>query len=219
MSHPHPSVCGTVFTLLLLAGGRLKRSRTSPNDCGTPARPPGFPAPFPPCFDRTDSQIGHYSLPIRGVASGPSHRPLFWVTFHNLLRQWGSPELAERAAHDLFFNVRSLSPVMSRLRLFGAFSGCLPSENSDPSFQGDGELQDEEALAFYLRAVATFHRVRDDLVAANEEKNTNGGGDGNTPGGNGSQRFLYCSVFTFCVTCMFLVFLLTVSANKPRAVY
>lgn len=82
------------------------------------------------------------------------------MTFDHLVRQWGASELAERAAQDLFFNVRSLAPALSRLRLFAAFSGCLPHEDSGPSFEGDVELHSEEALAFYLRAVATFHRVR-----------------------------------------------------------
>lgn len=37
------------------------------------------------------------------------------------------------------------------------------------------ELQDEEALAFYLRAVVTFHRVRDETIAAGAEPSANGG--------------------------------------------
>lgn len=88
------------------------------------------------------------------------------MTFDHLLRQWGTPELAERAVQDLYFNVRSLAPSLSRLRLFGAFSGCLIREDSGPSFEDDVEMQDEEALAFYLRAVTMFHRVRDETKAA-----------------------------------------------------
>lgn len=87
------------------------------------------------------------------------------MTFDHLLRQWGTPELTERAAQDLYFNVRSLAPSLSRLRLFGAFSGCLAREESGPSFADDVELQDEEALAFYLRAVATFHRIREETAS------------------------------------------------------
>eukprot|EP00903_Cladosiphon_okamuranus_P018777 g17274.t1 len=124
---------------------------------------------------RTDSQVGRNGLQIRGVTSGPTRRPLFWVAFDHLLRQWGTPELTERAAQDLYFNVRSLAPSLSRLRLFGAFSGCLAREGSGPSFEDDAELQDEEALAFYLRAVVTFHRVRDEMVAAGAETSANGG--------------------------------------------
>ncbi|CAM9137473.1 unnamed protein product, partial [Hapterophycus canaliculatus] len=67
---------------------------------------------------RTDSQIARNGLPFRGTASGPAHRPLFWVAFNHILRQWGTPEMAERAAQDLYFNVRSLAPSLSRLRLF-----------------------------------------------------------------------------------------------------
>ncbi|CAN0261730.1 unnamed protein product, partial [Ectocarpus fasciculatus] len=37
---------------------------------------------------------------------------------------------------------------------------------SGPSFEDDVDLQDEEALAFYLRAVETFHRVRDESLTA-----------------------------------------------------
>ena len=37
------------------------------------------------------------------------------------------------------------------------------------------ELQDEDALAFYLRAVVTFHRVRDSTVPADAETSANGG--------------------------------------------
>lgn len=81
---------------------------------------------FPTYPNRADSQILRNGLPLLGKASGPSRRALSWVTFDHLLRQWGTPELAERAAHDLFFNVRSLSPPLSRLRLFGSFIGCLP---------------------------------------------------------------------------------------------
>lgn len=99
------------------------------------------------------------------------------MAFDHLLRQWGTPELAERAAQDLFFNVRSLAPSLSRLRLFGAFSGCLAREGSGPSFEDGVELQDEEALAFYLRAVVAFHRVRDEMVAAGAETSANGGDD------------------------------------------
>ncbi|CAM9861181.1 unnamed protein product [Scytosiphon promiscuus] len=115
---------------------------------------------------RTDSQIGRNGIPVRGTASGLTHRPLSWIAFDHLLRQWGTPELAERAAQDLYFNVRSLAPSLSRLRLFGAFSGCLAREESAPSFEGDKELQNEEALAFYLRAVVTFHRVSEEIAAA-----------------------------------------------------
>lgn len=128
-----------------------------------------MPDPAAGCLTlRTDSQAGRNGLPTRGAASGPSRRPLFWVAFDHLLRQWGAPELAERAAQDLYFNVRSLAPSLSRLRLFGAFSGCLFREGSGPSFEdeSDAGLRDEEALAFYLRAVVTFHRVRDETTAA-----------------------------------------------------
>lgn len=48
------------------------------------------------------------------------------------------------------------------------------------SLQGDVELRDEEALSFYLRAVVTFHRVREELGAVHAEKN----GDGNEGGAN-----------------------------------
>lgn len=110
------------------------------------------------------------------------------MAFDHLLRQWGTPELAERAAQDLYFNVRSLAPSLSRLRLFGAFSGCLAREESGPSFEDDKELQDEEALAFYLRAVVTFHRVSDEIAAAaaaaaDDALSLDGGGA--APGGRG----------------------------------
>lgn len=115
------------------------------------------------------------------------------MAFDHLLRQWGTPELTERAAQDLYFNVRSLAPSLSRLRLFGAFSGCFPREEAGPSFEDDVELQDEEALAFYLRAVVTFHRVRDETVAAAAEGSANGGdvglgGRGGTGGGDGDDE-------------------------------
>lgn len=131
------------------------------------------PDPLRTVFVRTDSQVGRNGLPIRGTTSGPARRPLFWVAFDHLLRQWGTPELTERAAQDLYFNVRSLAPSLSRLRLFEAFSGCLAREGSGPSFEDDVELQDEEAVAFYLRAVVTFHRVRDQ-TATGAEASANG---------------------------------------------
>ncbi|CAM9126445.1 unnamed protein product [Ectocarpus sp. 12 AP-2014] len=134
---------------------------------------------------RADSQVKRNGLTIRGTSSGPAHRPLFWVTFDHLLRQWGTPELAERAAHDLYFNVRSLAPSLSRLRLFGCFSGCLAREESGPSFEDDVELQNEEALAFYLRAVETFHRVRDESLAAG---GLPVGGEGAAPDGEGGEN-------------------------------
>lgn len=107
------------------------------------------------------------------------------MTFDHLLRQWGAPELAERAVHDLYFNVRSLAPSLSRVRLFGCFSGCLAREESGPSFEDDVELQDEEALAFYLRAVETFHRVRDESLTAS---GLPVGGEGAAPVGEGGEN-------------------------------
>lgn len=153
----------------------------------------GSPYPLRTFFLRTDSQVGRNGLQVRGTTSGPVRRPLSWVAFDHLLRQWGTPELAERAAQDLFFNVRSLAPSLSRLRLFGAFSGCLAREGSGPSFEDDVELQDEEALAFYLRAVVTFHRVRDERVAAGAEPSATGGdvgldGRGGTGIGDGDDE-------------------------------
>lgn len=75
---------------------------------------------------RIDSQVARNGLPTIGETCGPSRRPLSWITFEHVLRQWGMPELAERATHDLFFNVRVLAPALPRVRLFGAFTGCLP---------------------------------------------------------------------------------------------
>lgn len=73
--------------------------------------------------------------------------------------------------------MRSLAPALSRLRLFGAFLGCLPREESELAFDGDTELRDEDALAFYLRAVMIFHIVGDEETArAKEEANDVGGG-------------------------------------------
>ena len=115
---------------------------------------------------RVNSQIEQNGFLMSRTFSCPSGRPLSWVTFNHLLRQWGTPELAERAAHDLFFNVRSLAPALPRLRLFGAFSGCLPPQESGLPCVDDTEFHDEEALAFYLRAVVTFHRIRDDMAVA-----------------------------------------------------
>lgn len=90
---------------------------------------------------RADSQVTRSGLPTLGAASGLSRRDLSWVTFNRLLRQWGTPALAERAAHDLFFNVRSLAPSLSRLRLFGAFTGCFPPERAGSSFEvGQGYM-------------------------------------------------------------------------------
>lgn len=104
------------------------------------------------------------------------------MVFNNLLRQWGTPELTERAVHDLFFNVRSLGPALSRLRLFGAFSGYMPPEGSGPAYDDAAEFHDDEALAFYLRAVVTFHKVKDvmDVVAADRsgEHAVKGANDG-----------------------------------------
>ena len=114
------------------------------------------------------------------------------MTFDHLVRQWGTPELAERAAQDLFFNVRSLAPALSRLRLFAAFSGCLPHEDSGPSFEGDVELHSEEALAFYLRAVAAFHRVGGQAGPAvgtgGDAAGGGGSGDVAAKGGHGNDE-------------------------------
>lgn len=86
---------------------------------------------------------------------------------------------------DLYFNVRSLAPSLSRLRLFGAFSGCLVREDSGPSFEDDAEMRDEEALAFYLRAVVAFHRVRDEAAAAAVAAGSSADGGEIVPGGPG----------------------------------
>lgn len=48
-------------------------------------------------------------------------------------------------------------------------------ENASHHFrQGDVELQDEEALAFYLRAVAMFHRFREEDKGADAAENEDG---------------------------------------------
>lgn len=36
------------------------------------------------------------------------------------------------------------------------------------SFEGDVEFRDQEALAFYLRALVTFHRVRNEMKGTGE---------------------------------------------------
>lgn len=158
--------------------------------CGqdpTPSLTPTTSIPLHPPL-RTRSQVGRNGLPTCGSASGASCRRIFWVAFDYLLRQWGTPELTERAAHDLFFNVRSLAPALSRLRLFGAFSGCLPSEDSGPSFEGDVDLQDEEALAFYLRAVVTFHRIREEIRSTGDGAAGDSGVAGRETAGSGDAE-------------------------------
>ncbi|CAN0477345.1 unnamed protein product, partial [Ectocarpus sp. 8 AP-2014] len=61
----------------------------------------------------------------------------------------------------------------------------LAREESGHSFEDDVELQNEEALAFYLRAVETFHRVRDESLAAG---GLPVGGEGAAPVGEGGEN-------------------------------
>lgn len=174
-SLPHPSPCASRERVAVI-DVRNAVTHTVYNAYITPPLPP----------HRTDSQIARNGLPTRGAASGPSRRSLSWVTFDFLLRQWGTPELTERAAQDLFFNVRLLAPALSRLRLFAAFAGCLPPEDSGPSTEKDVEFHDEDALAFYLRAVTTFHRIRDELGSADPGEEDNNSRDGG--GGGGTEE-------------------------------
>ncbi|CAM9108122.1 unnamed protein product [Discosporangium mesarthrocarpum] len=130
---------------------------------------------------RAEVHTRRCGLPLRGPASGPSRRPLHRVVFDHLLQTWGRPELAERAAQDLFFNVRALSPALPRLRLFAAFMGCRPPEGASSSFEGDRDLYNEEAFAFYLKAVATIHRHR---PKGGARSGGEGGVEGMGPKGN-----------------------------------
>lgn len=89
---------------------------------------------FLPCTCRDEYQASRHG--VRALSEGSSpQRPVYRVAFDRFLRQWGTPTLAERAAHDFFFNLRAFAPALSRLRLFAIFAGCLPSQGFGSPFE------------------------------------------------------------------------------------
>lgn len=66
--------------------------------------------------------------------------------------------------------------------MFGAFSGCMSLEGSGPAYGDATEFHDDEALAFYLRAVVTFHKVKDVMEVAAADQSEENAAKGNNDG-------------------------------------
>jgi hypothetical protein len=92
------------------------------------------------------------------------------TTFLHLLERWGAPVLAERAAADLFFNLRNLAPDVARLRIFLALCGGR-------DIPGDDRLFNEEALYFYLRSVSEARRLHSKDTSSADAVDDPGNGD------------------------------------------
>ena len=57
------------------------------------------------------------------VRDADGEAPFGDVVYRYCLDAWGAPSLADRAAHDLYYNVRRHAPTSRRCLLFAAFSG------------------------------------------------------------------------------------------------
>ena len=102
------------------------------------------------------AEIYRYKLQydMKAIATGFEPIELSKAIVAYSFEQWGSIEMAERGIQDLFQNIRCYRPVMSRVRLFGAFVG-------DP-FELDNDvaevLQTHFAIFTYLNLLLDVHK-------------------------------------------------------------
>ena len=92
-------------------------------------------------------------------------RPFDRLVYEFHLDAWGVATLADRAVHDLFFNVRNMIGASKRCKLFAAFLGIhadesqsiLASKDSTRLFS-DPDLK-SAALSFFFHAVAVLSEL------------------------------------------------------------
>ena len=96
---------------------------------------------------------------------------LVTVIFRFFIMRWGDVSLAERDIHDFFMNLRGAAPVISRCKVFSAFSRCglkIGSPEDRKCYEQMGE--DSDPLHFYLRSIMLVHEVSHHTQQAQAQK-------------------------------------------------
>merc|ERR1719446_1507570 len=96
------------------------------------------------------------------------------VVYRYPLTKWGCASLAERAIHDLFFNLRNQMNQSKRVQLFAAFLGLHEDVASfgnaeHPTRHMSNEGVAEAALSFYMHAIATLQKAHLAVERDNDE--------------------------------------------------
>ena len=96
------------------------------------------------------------------------------VVYRYHLAKWGCASLAERAIHDLFFNVRNQMSQSKRVQLFAAFNGLHEDVASFGNAEHPTRLFSEPeangaAVSFYMHAVATLSSAHCEAEQGNDE--------------------------------------------------